>query len=104
MVNVPQPISFDNRNYSGTISTLISGSMTPGSYKVDFGLFKKLAPDHQPQVDLTSSIKDLKMGLDTIGFDDGDFRNSSLMRLKVLTHLIDRGLLNANLQWTHFEI
>jgi nucleoside-diphosphate-sugar epimerase len=74
------------------------------SYRVDFGLFKKLAPNHQPQVDLTSSIKDLKTGLETIGFDDGDFRNSSLMRLKVLTHLIDRGILNTNLQWTNSAI
>ena len=69
------------------------------SYKVNFNRFKRIAPNHQPQVDLTSSIEHLKIGLETIGFDNGDFRNSTFMRLKVITHLIDRKLLNENLQW-----
>jgi len=33
------------------------------SYKVDFSLFRKLAPNHQPQYDLATTIKELKAGL-----------------------------------------
>jgi nucleoside-diphosphate-sugar epimerase len=69
------------------------------SYRVDFSRFKKLAPFHQPQIDLTSSIENLKIGLEAIAFDNGDFRNSTFMRLKVITGLIERRLLNEKLQW-----
>ncbi len=69
------------------------------SYKVCFDLFKKLAPAHQPKVDLIESIKELKSGLESIGFKDGEFRNSRYMRLKVLTELQEKGLLNNKLQW-----
>ncbi|MEW6188193.1 MAG: SDR family oxidoreductase [Thermodesulfobacteriota bacterium] len=73
------------------------------SYRVCFDLFKRLAPNHQPEVDLKTTVKELWMGLKTIGFMDGDFRNSNFMRLKVLTNLIDRGLLNENLIWTDHQ-
>jgi nucleoside-diphosphate-sugar epimerase len=69
------------------------------SYRVNFDLFKKLAPRHQPQVDLVSSIKELKEGLEKIGFKDRDFRNSNFMRLNILSQLQDRGLLNQRLEW-----
>lgn len=69
------------------------------SYQVDFTLFKKLAPRHQPQVDLSSAIQGLKKGLEEMGFADGDFRNSQFMRLKVLTHLRERGVLDEQLRW-----
>lgn len=69
------------------------------SYRVNFDLFKKLAPTYQPTVNLIESIKGLKDGLEAIGFKDGDFRNSRYMRLKVLTELQEKGLLNERLQW-----
>lgn len=69
------------------------------SYQVDFALFKKLAPNHQPQVDLVSAIEGLKEGLEAMGFADGNFRNSQFMRLKVLTHLSERGILDKQLRW-----
>jgi nucleoside-diphosphate-sugar epimerase len=69
------------------------------SYKVSFDLFKKLAPDYQPHVDLITTIKELKSGLEAMGFHDKDFRNSRYMRLKVLTHLRNKGLLTEKLQW-----
>ena len=69
------------------------------SYKVSFDLFKQLAPNHQPEIDLISSIKALKQGLEAMNFNDTDFRNSRFMRLKVLTELRNQGLLNAKLQW-----
>ena len=71
------------------------------SYKVNFDLFKRLAPNHQPQVDLNTSILELRDGLTSIAFNDSNFRNSRYMRLKVLTDLREKGLLNDQLQWQH---
>jgi nucleoside-diphosphate-sugar epimerase len=69
------------------------------SYRVNFELFKKLAPSYQPRVDLIASIRELKDGLEAIGFTDGEFRNSKYMRLKILTQLQEKGLLDEKLQW-----
>jgi nucleoside-diphosphate-sugar epimerase len=69
------------------------------SYRVNFGLFRKLAPAHQPRVSLIESIRELKDGLEAIGFKDGDFRNSRYMRLIVLMELQRKGLMNEKLQW-----
>jgi nucleoside-diphosphate-sugar epimerase len=70
------------------------------SYRVNFDLFKKLAPEHQPRFDLITTIKELKNGLEAMGFNDGNFRNSRFMRLKVLTNLRNRGLLTNRLEWS----
>lgn len=67
------------------------------SYRVAFDLFRKLAPDHQPQVDLIASIRELKKGLEAIAFGDSDFRNSRLIRLKVLRDLRTADLCDAEL-------
>ena len=69
------------------------------SYKVDFARFRQLAPDHQPKINLTDAIQELKSGLEGMDFRDGNFRNSPLIRLKELSTLLDRGLLTENLQW-----
>ncbi|EIM65105.1 MAG: SDR family oxidoreductase [Desulfobacter postgatei] len=69
------------------------------SYKVDFSLFRELAPDHQPQVTLEAAIAELKDGLEAMNFADPNFRQSNLMRLKMLETHIQNGSLNANLQW-----
>jgi hypothetical protein len=69
------------------------------SYKVNFDLFTKLAPDYQPEVDLITSINELKNGLEAMRFSDTDFHNSNYMRLKVLTQLRERGLLDDKLEW-----
>jgi nucleoside-diphosphate-sugar epimerase len=69
------------------------------SYRVDFSLFKKLAPDYQPVLDLPTAIAELKQGLEGMNFRDANFRNSRFMRLKVLTHLRKTNLLNETLQW-----
>jgi nucleoside-diphosphate-sugar epimerase len=70
------------------------------SYKVNFDLFKRLAPNHQPQVDLVSSIEELDQGLREMRFNNPDFRNSHYMRLKVLTDLQAQGLLTDELEWS----
>jgi nucleoside-diphosphate-sugar epimerase len=69
------------------------------SYRVNFDLFKTLAPLHQPKVGLTESIKELYDGLVSLGFKDGEFRNSHYMRLNILAELQEKGLLNDKLQW-----
>ena len=70
------------------------------SYRVDFALYKKLAPRHQPQVDLLTTIRELKSGLEAMGFNDPNFRGSKYMRLEVLKRLREKGALNSQLEWT----
>ena len=69
------------------------------SYRVDFSLYEKLAPNHQPRFDLTSTIADLKQGLEAMDFNDSNFRSSKLMRLKVLTSLQENMEMDNNLAW-----
>ncbi|MCI0557382.1 MAG: SDR family oxidoreductase [Nitrososphaera sp.] len=73
------------------------------SYRVDFSLYEKLAPKHQPLVDLLTAIRELKDGLDAMEFDDANFRSSKHMRLKVLMQLRERGLLDKNLNWSNWQ-
>jgi nucleoside-diphosphate-sugar epimerase len=69
------------------------------SYKVDFGLFHELAPDHQPRETLDSSIAALLSGLRAIDFSDRNFRQSQLMRLKVLERHMEQKRLDEELRW-----
>lgn len=70
------------------------------SYRVDFTLYRKLAPDHQPAVGLDQSIRELRSGLGSMGFRDAKFRESKFMRLNILLELRKKGLLNDKLEWT----
>lgn len=70
------------------------------SYRVDFSLYRKIAPDHQPQVDLLTAIAELKEGLGAMGFNDANFRSSGYMRLQALKRLREAGALDAELNWT----
>jgi nucleoside-diphosphate-sugar epimerase len=70
------------------------------SYKVDFGRFESLAPDHQPLVSLEETIDELVNALRRVGFRDTDFRsNSDFVRLNVLRRLRRDGLLEDDLRW-----
>ena len=69
------------------------------SYQVDFSLYAKIAPLHQPKIELTQSIQEIRDGLQAIMFSDGNFRNSQFMRLKVLESHISKGLMNDSLHW-----
>jgi nucleoside-diphosphate-sugar epimerase len=69
------------------------------SYKVDFSLFKSLAPEHTPKVTLQQSIARLRDGLMEMGFADANFRNSPYMRLKMLERHIAAGRLGPDLRW-----
>lgn len=67
------------------------------SYRVNFDLFESLAPNHQPQYDLSSSIQGLINGLQDINFKDADFRKSRLIRLNVINQLLSQGEMDNQL-------
>jgi len=69
------------------------------SYRVNFALFKRLAPNHQPHYNLETTIRELGQGLETMKFCDADFRNSSFMRLNILRDHINNKRLNSDLEW-----
>ncbi|MCW4592160.1 NAD(P)-dependent oxidoreductase [Gluconacetobacter entanii] len=69
------------------------------SYRVDFSLFRTLAADFVPRVSLSEAIAELIAGLREVGFSDADFRNSSLIRLHALRHMIDAEYLGQDLRW-----
>ncbi|WP_376093917.1 NAD-dependent epimerase/dehydratase family protein [Roseomonas sp. CCTCC AB2023176] len=69
------------------------------SYRVNFSLFRQLAPDHQPRQSLGDSISGLYTGLRALGFDDAEFRNSSFMRLRTLEAHLREQRLRPDLTW-----
>jgi nucleoside-diphosphate-sugar epimerase len=71
------------------------------SYQVDFSLFRKLAPSHQPRVNLPQAITGLKSGLKSIGFRDAEFRKSHLIRLNALSAHRAQNRLNEALEWVN---
>jgi nucleoside-diphosphate-sugar epimerase len=70
------------------------------SYRVNFDLYRKIAPSHLPVVGLDESIRGIREGLEATGFRDAEFRRSAYMRLNVLDDLRRKGLLNDQLRWT----
>lgn len=83
------------------VSISINKNAAPDSrsYRVDFSFFESIAPGYQPQVDLLTAIRELKEGLEAMGFRDPNFRSSSYMRLEVIRQLRARGLLDEDLKW-----
>ncbi len=83
------------------VSVNLDAAPDKRSYRVNFDLYKQLAPNHQPAYTLKEAIQELRDGLVAMEFKDGDFRNSLLMRLKVLTSLQESEQINGQLQWAH---
>jgi nucleoside-diphosphate-sugar epimerase len=67
------------------------------SYKVDFSLYKKLAKGFYPSDGIEKTINELVNGLRSINFNDSDFRNSHLIRLKTLNALLNKEVLDQQL-------
>jgi nucleoside-diphosphate-sugar epimerase len=67
------------------------------SYRVDFSQWRRLAPLHQPRITLSESINALRDGLSAFGFADTEFRDSWMIRLKVLDSLMGAGQVDASL-------
>ncbi|MBB3189389.1 NAD-dependent epimerase/dehydratase family protein [Halomonas cerina] len=82
-----------------TVSINTDAAVDSRSYQVDFSLFARLAPDHQPLMTLSDSIQGLIDGLTGMAFADAEFRSSPLMRLQVLQAHVDSGRLSEGLQW-----
>jgi nucleoside-diphosphate-sugar epimerase len=70
------------------------------SYRVNFDLFRSLAPEHQPRYDLDTTIQELRDGLEAMTFREKNFRNTNFMRLKIIDSLRERGYLDEKLRWT----
>ena len=69
------------------------------SYRVDFSLYRALAPEAQPRLDLQASIGRLVEGLRAIDFADATFRESDLIRLRVLDQHIAAQRVSPALRW-----
>lgn len=83
-----------------TVSINESAEPDARSYRVDFSLFKRLAPAHQPRFALADSIRALVGGLNAIAFSDREFRRSARMiRLNTLSSMIAANQLDADLRW-----
>lgn len=81
------------------VSTNAEAPVDKRSYRVNFDLFKILAPKHQPRYSLINTIKELNEGLEAMNFKDMRFRESEWIRLNLLTNLQKKGLLNDELRW-----
>ena len=84
-----------------TVSINVAAPPDKRSYRVNFNLFLKLAPNHQPRETLQSSIMGLREGLRAIAFADRDFRQSQLIRLKVLERHMEQQRLDPELYWRY---
>lgn len=82
-----------------TVSINAAAPPDKRSYRVDFGRFRRLAPEHQPRMSLEASVGRLVAGLRALGFADREFRSSQLMRLQALSGLIANGSLSDDLRW-----
>jgi nucleoside-diphosphate-sugar epimerase len=70
------------------------------SYRVDFSLFERLAPDHTPRITLAESIVGLRNGLASMTGLTENVQDSPLIRLHTLSGLQRDGMLSDQLRWT----
>ena len=69
------------------------------SYKVDFSLYRELAPAHQPNISLAASVSQLYAGLRGARVLSADFRHSDAMRLHTLERHIEARRLGLDIRW-----
>jgi nucleoside-diphosphate-sugar epimerase len=81
-----------------TVSIAVSAPPDKRSYRVDFGLYGRLAPNHQPAETLDGAIAELRDQLTAQGFTDPNYRKSAAIRLVTLEKLIDSGALDEKLK------
>jgi nucleoside-diphosphate-sugar epimerase len=82
-----------------TVSINANAQPDARSYRVDFSLYNALAPVHQPQVNLQTAVRELRHGLQGMGFADRNFRSSQFIRLRMLERHIGEGRLGEDLRW-----
>ena len=70
------------------------------SYRVNFNLFKRIAPDYQPSMKFKTAVKELEIFLKKEKSHLKNFRNSpKWSRLSRLNNLIKKNKLNKKLYW-----
>ena len=69
------------------------------SYKVDFSLFEKMAPDYLPQKNFDEAVRELRDQVSRIDFHDIPFRRSPYLRLNALRALKADNKLSQDLRW-----
>ncbi len=97
---IVKELAFKIQTFLPRIKVSINKNAQPDkrSYKVDFALYEKLAPNHQPVYNLESSIENLISGLKGIDFQISNFRNSEFMRLNIINQLSNDGLIDEKLR------
>ena len=68
------------------------------SYRVDFSLFRKLAPVHQPRMSLEETIDGLAEGLEQGSYRD-EKQSWRFSRAKFVSHLVEKRHLGKDLRW-----
>ena len=68
------------------------------SYRVDFGLFRQLAPDHLPTATIEGTIGKLFDGVDAMALSEEELRQRRYARLSELNRQIDAGLIDGQLR------
>ncbi|RMF36889.1 MAG: NAD-dependent epimerase/dehydratase family protein [Alphaproteobacteria bacterium] len=69
------------------------------SYRVDFSLFRQLAPDHQPAADFADAVRGLADQIAAMDFA-GAVRESRFIRLNMLRGHVAEGRLDGDLRWS----
>jgi nucleoside-diphosphate-sugar epimerase len=89
------------KNHFEDVKVTINESALPDkrSYKVNFDKFSYLASQFTPISTLDETILELKQGLESVQFNDANFRKSKLMRLNVLNSFFTIGDLDRQLHW-----
>jgi nucleoside-diphosphate-sugar epimerase len=102
--------NYQVRDIAETVSSIIPGTEISinknappdkRSYRVDFSLFNQLAPEYIPITNLVQSAKEIRDGLQHMQFNDANFRESQLIRLKVLEKHMATNKMNNNLEWVY---
>ena len=72
----------------------------PRSYRVDFGRFRELLPDHTPTWTARKGAGELVQAYGEVGLSPEEFDGYRYTRLKQIRRLLDGGLLDGGLRWT----
>jgi nucleoside-diphosphate-sugar epimerase len=92
-------LAFAIKDFFGNLDIEINkdAAVDKRSYQVSFKKFADMAPGYTPIYDLDRTINELVIGLKSIKFDDSNFRKSNLIRLNTINMLIDRKIIDNNL-------
>ena len=84
----------------GGIEVTINQAAAPDrrSYQMDFSLFRRMAPDHQPTKDFEQTVHELRDQIRELSFGNRSFRESRYIRLNHLRNLRKLGMVDLLLR------